>query len=160
MTDTSSTAELTFTPVAEIPKVTRTGEGRAPIKWEDKLSPLKEKQGQAFMVWTYVKKTGATSRVAAVRQRLFTATPTDNWTVQVGPVPNSDEFGVFIRYNGIYTDEEVAGNAKARAERSERIKQANAAAKAADGAVQADNPPVAATPAEKVAAAKAANAKK
>jgi hypothetical protein len=153
-----STSELTFTPVEGIPEATRNVEGRVAIAWEDKLAPLKSKAGQAFVTWTYEKKSAATSRVAAIRNRLFSATPEDNWTLAVRAVPGSspEVFGVYVQYNGTYTADEVAANAKDRAERSAKIKAAREAAQAASGAVGEEAS--VATPAEKVAAARKAAA--
>lgn len=150
-----------------IPSITRSGgDGRDPIKWEESLAPLKDKIDSSFRVWTYEKKTGATSRVAAVRDRLIKATPSDNWTIAVRPVPDDPEhFGVYVQYNGVFTDEEVAANAAKRQERSERIKAARASAAEVKDTLPEEAPaapapaPAATSPAERVAAAKKAAAK-
>jgi hypothetical protein len=133
----------------DMPKVTREGgQGRAPVKWEDELAPLKDHAGKSFRVWTYEKRTAATSRVQGVRTRLVTATPADNWTVAVRPiqVDGAEQFGVYVVFNGVYTDDEVAANAAKRDARSAKIKaQREAAAQSANVVDEA-------TPAQKVAA--------
>lgn len=108
----------------EIPQVKREGgAGRTAEKWEDHLSPLKAEEltGKSFRVWTYPTKPSAQSRLTTVRNRLYGVTPKDNWTVAVRPV-DGGEFGVFVRYNGEFTPEQMADNAKKTAERSARIK--------------------------------------
>lgn len=157
MTDTATT-EITFTP-ATIPDAVRSGgEGREPVKWEELLAPLKPKVGEGFLAYQYTKKTAATSRVANIRKRLFNATPGDNWTIVVRPVPNSDPelYGVYVQFNGTYTAEEQAKRAQDRQERADKLRAAKAAAQAADGAVGAEG--TVETPAQKVAAAKKAQA--
>jgi hypothetical protein len=154
---TTATPDVTFTKVDAIPaQIRATGEGREPIKWEDKLSPVKSSPGEGFLAWQYVKKSAATSRVAAIRNRLFAATPADNWTLAVRPVPNSDPvlYGVYVQYNGTFTPDEQKQNAKVRQERSDKIKASRLAAQKANGAIGAEEPVQ--TPAQRVAAAKAA----
>lgn len=155
MTDTATT-EINFTP-ATIPDAVRSGgEGREPVKWEELLAPLKPKVGEGFLAYQYTKKTAATSRVANIRKRLFTATPGDNWTIVVRPVPNSDPelFGVYVQFNGTYTEEEQKQRAAQRQERAAKLQAAKAAAEAADGAVGAEASVE--TPAQRVAAARKA----
>ncbi len=126
----------------DIPTIVRVGgAGRAPEKWEDHIAPLKDHQGKSFRTWTYTKKTGAMSRVQGVRARLISATPADNWTLAVRPVPGKDgEWGVYVQYNGTYTPAEIAANAKKRQERSERVKAQRQAVDAAAPAVAAQAP--------------------
>lgn len=158
--------ELNFTEEA-IPTIVRESVGREPEKWENHLAPLKadDKAGKSFRVWQYGKKTGATSRVASVRKRLVDATPEDNWTLAVREVPGADptEYGVYVKYNGTFTPEQVAENAAARQKRSDSIKAVREAAAAASAAVAtappvdpAPVPEVPSTPAAKVAAARKA----
>jgi hypothetical protein len=157
MTDT---LEVPFEAVEAIPAQSRAhGDGREKIRWEDKLAPLKAKKGQGFLTWTYAKKSAATSRKAAISNRLFAETPKDNWTLAVRPVPNTDPetFGVYVQYNGEFTADEVTANAKLRADRAARTRGAAQAAQAATSAIGAEAPVE--TPAQRVAAAKGAQAK-
>jgi hypothetical protein len=115
-----NTVELTFVK-EEIPKIVRTGgSGREAEPWETHLAPIKEQAGQSFRVWTYDKRSGAQGRVTTVRDRLTKVTPQDNWTIKVRPV--GEQFGVYVQYNGTFTPEQMAENAKKRQERSERTK--------------------------------------
>lgn len=117
--------ELSFVEEA-VPTIVREAPGREPEKWEEHLSPLKakDKAGKSFRVWSYTKKTGATSRVASVRKRLIDATPEDNWSLAVRLIPGSEpeQFGVYVTYNGTFTPEQVAENAALRQKRSDAIK--------------------------------------
>ena len=143
--------DLNFIP-EDIPTVVRVGgEGRKPTEWENELAPLKEHQGRSFRVWTYGKRTAATSRAAAVRARIIATTPSDNWTYAVREVEvdGHPQFGVYLRFNGNYSSDEVAANAAKRAERSAKIKAQREAKAASEPAVAAES-----TPAEKVAAAR------
>ena len=149
--------DLNFIP-EDIPTVVRVGgEGRKPVEWENELAPLKEHQGRSFRVWTYGKRTAATSRAAAVRARLIAQTPSDNWTYAVREVTvdGTEQYGVYLRFNGVFTDDEVAANAAKRAERSAKIKAQKDAKAAAEPAVAAET---AETPAQKVAKARRATA--
>jgi hypothetical protein len=124
--------ELTFVK-EEIPKITRKGgSGREAEPWETHLAPVKETPGESFRVWTYETRNSATSRLSTVRDRLTKATPQDNWDLKVRPVsdyrgPTGDVgegFAVYVQYNGMYTPEQIAENAKKRQERSDRTKAA------------------------------------
>lgn len=155
MTDT----DLTFIE-EDIPTIVREGYTRTPTKWEDLLAPLKEKQGRSFRVWKYSKKSAGTSRVAAVRARFIEVTPEDNWTFAVRPIEDGNEageVGVYVRYNGQYTPEEVLANAQKRQERSDRIKTQRAAAANVTAPGEATAPPQ--TAVERVQAAKKAVSK-
>lgn len=139
----------------EIPKITRVGgAGREAEPWEQHIAPLKEegRSGKSFRVWTYGKRTSAVSRMSSVRNRLTDAVPQENWTLSVRPVPGTEDVvepagavdsegnsiagqsatqhGVYVQYNGIFTDAEIAANATAHAERSARVKAARAASQA------------------------------
>lgn len=119
----------------EIPKIARVGgAGREPEKWEDHIAPLKaeDRAGKSFRVWTYEKRPSAVSRMSSVRERLTKAVPSENWTLAVRPVPNTEpeQYGVYVEYSGTFTDEQVAENAQKHAERSERVKAARAKAEA------------------------------
>lgn len=171
----------------EIPKITRVGgAGREAEPWEQHIAPLKEegRSGKSFRVWTYGKRTSAVSRMSSVRNRLTDAVPQENWTLSVRPVPGTEDavhpagtmegetdisgtsatqHGVYVQYNGIFTNAEIAANATAHAERSARVKAARAASQAsstdsiATDATDATEPGTDAQPTakERVAAAKA-----
>jgi hypothetical protein len=114
----------------------RTGGGARPaIAWESLLAPLKspEKSGKSFRAWDYEKKSAATSRRATVTNRLIAVVPSENWTVAVRAIPKTDpeRWGVYVQFNGTFTDEQVAAMAKARADRSAKIKASREATKAA-----------------------------
>lgn len=148
--------ELTFTR-EDIPKITRVGgSGREPEPWETHLAPLKDTPKETFRVWTYDKRSSAISRMSSVRERLTKAVPSENWTLAVRPIPNTETFGVYVSYNGTYSDAEVAANAKAHAERSARVKAAREKA-AANGSPTTGSAETseAVTPKERVAAARA-----
>jgi len=116
--------ELNLIP-EEIPKVTRVGgSGREPERWEEHLAPIKETPGISYRVWTYAKRTSAVSRMTSVRDRLTKAVPYDNWTMAVRAVPETDPetYGVYVQFNGQFTDEQVAENARLHAERSARVR--------------------------------------
>jgi hypothetical protein len=166
----------------EVPKITRVGgAGREAEPWEEHIAPLKEadRAGKSFRVWTYGKRTSAVSRMSSVRDRLTKAVPEENWSLAVRPVPGTEDavepegtvdsegnsiagqsatqHGVYVQYNGQFTPEEVAANAQAHQERSERVKAARAAS-----AEKASTEPIAETTdaptptaKERVAAAKA-----
>jgi hypothetical protein len=158
--------ELTFTR-EDIPKITRAGgSGREAEPWENHLAPLKDSPEESFRVWTYDKRTSAVSRMSSVRERLVKAVPSENWQLAVRPLPGMEtlpeseqKFGVYVAYIGTFTDEEVAANAKAHAERSARVKAARAAAEAARAAEEpatvGGSPLESATPKERVQAARA-----
>jgi hypothetical protein len=114
--------ELSFVE-EEIPKISRPGgSGREPEPWEDHLAPLKAKEGTSFRVWTYAKRSSATSRMTAVRDRLNKAVPYEAWKMAVRAIPDDPNlFGVYVTYEGIYTAEQVAENAAAHADRSARV---------------------------------------
>jgi hypothetical protein len=125
----------------EIPTINRVGgAGREAEPWEQHISPLKDedKAGKSFRVWTYAKRPSATSRMSSVRERLTKVVPQENWKLAVRPVPgtgtdpdsNPEQFGVYVTFAGIFTDEQVAENAVKHAQRSERVKNARAAAEA------------------------------
>jgi hypothetical protein len=97
------------------------GAGRLPNKWEEDLAPLKEHQGEAFRIFTYGKRTAATSRMAVIRNRLALMTPHDNWQLAIRKLPDG-MFGCYACYVGPLTDEEVAVREAKRQERSNRIK--------------------------------------
>lgn len=149
----------------EIPTITRAGgSGAQPVEWEKLLAPLTEgdKAGKSFRVWQYEKKTGATSRVAAVRNRLTAFVPEQNWKIAVRAVPGSDPevFGVYVQYDGTFTPEEVAKRAEDRAARVAKIQAARAAASASNATLDGNtedstSAEAPSTPAAKVAAAKA-----
>lgn len=136
----------------EVPKITRVGgAGREAEPWENHIAPLKEegRAGKSFRVWTYGKRTSAVSRMSSVRDRLTRAVPSENWTLAVRAVPGTEtavhpegatneagesiagqsatQQGVYVQFNGTFTDDEVAANAKAHAERSARVKAARKA---------------------------------
>jgi hypothetical protein len=148
------TVELNFIE-EEVPKITRVGgAGREAEPWETHIAPLKEegRSSKSFRVWTYGKRTSAVSRMSSVRDRLTKAVPTENWSLAVRPVPGTEDavepegavdsegtsiagqsatqHGVYVQYNGTFTADEVAANAKAHAERSARVKAARAATQA------------------------------
>jgi hypothetical protein len=161
-----TTTELSFVE-EDIPTIVRTGgSGAQPIKWEDLLAPLmaEDKAGKSFRVWEYEKKTGATSRVATVRARLTEVVPEQNWKIAVRPVPGSDpvKHGVYVQFDGMFTPEQVAARAKDREARIAKIKAARKAAESADATLAGGSPDTdnASSPAEKVAAAKKAQASK
>ena len=105
----------------DIPKITRAGgSGREAEAWETHLATLKDTPRVAFRVWDYEKRNGALSRMSSVRARLNKAVPTENWTLAVRAIPKTDpvKYGVYVAYEGDYTPEQVAANAKKHAERS------------------------------------------
>lgn len=115
----------------EIPKITRPGgSGREAEPWEKHLESngFKETPGVSYRVWTYDKRTSAVSRMTSVRERLTKAVPHENWKLAVRLVPNTtpEQFGVYIAFEGLFTDEQVVANAKAHKERSERVRKARA----------------------------------
>lgn len=119
----------------EIPKIARIGgAGREPEKWEDHIAPLKaeDRAGKSFRVWTYEKRPSAVSRMSSVRERLTKAVPSENWTLAVRPVPNTEpqQYGVYVEFSGTFTPEQVQENAQKHQERSDRVKAARAAAEA------------------------------
>lgn len=139
----------------EIPKISRAGgSGREPEKWEEHISPLKaeDRAGKSFRVWTYAIRPSAVSRMSSVRERLTKAVPSENWQLAVRPVPGTEDavhpdgttdkdgndiagtsaiqYGVYVSYQGTFTDEQVAENAVAHQARSDRVKAARAAAAA------------------------------
>lgn len=155
--------ELTFVK-EELPKITRAGgSGREAEPWENHLAPLKETPDQTFRVWTYDKRTSAISRSQSVRNRLTAAVPNENWRLAVRPVQveGVEKFGVYVAFDGIFTAEEVAANAKAHQERSERVKAARAKSIADKAAAESNGATasVAEAPADRVAAARTAKQK-
>lgn len=142
------------------------GKGREPVKWEDHLTPLEPQLTEKpARLWTYEAKTGAVSRMSAIRQRLAEAAPHKNWEFKVRPVPDTTPqlHGVYAVFHGDFTPEQMQTNAKARQERRDRV----AAAKNAPEATATDEAsPVAVSPADAASEAKtpkerlAANAKK
>jgi hypothetical protein len=166
-----ATPELNFRE-AEIPAIVRTGGGgAAPIEWEVALAPLKganmknEKgEWKSVLVWDYEKETAAQSRISSLHKRLNQETPEDNWLIAKRVVPGSDpvRHGVYIQYQGTFTPEQVEANARKRADASQKrqaTREAGKAAKAAlDGAEAAPAVAEAATPAQRVTAAKAVKA--
>lgn len=139
------------------------GKGREPVKWEEHLAPLEDRLlDKPARLWTYEAKTGAVSRMSAVRQRLVDAAPHKNWELKVRPVPNTEPqlHGVYVVFHGDHTPEEMQANAKARQERRDRAK-ANADAKLASETTTEDadgtpadvaEAPKAQTPKERLAA--------
>lgn len=125
----------------------------APLKADDRA-------GKSFRVWTYGKRPSAVSRMSSVRERLTKAVPAENWQLAVRPVPGTEkdvhpegatetvkdengnetvvsiagqsatQYGVYVAYQGVFTDEQVAENARLHQERSERVQKARAAAAA------------------------------
>lgn len=151
----------------EMPKVVRKGgSGREPTHWEEALAPLKDSPNKSFRVWTYEKQSSANSRSAVVRARLIDATPADDWALSVREVPAGDskgQYGVYVIYKGVLDDAQIAARDALTKERSDRIKAAQAA-KAAEAPVDVPLPdvpevPVNQSPKDRVAAAKAAQAK-
>ena len=117
--------ELTFVE-EEIPKIVRQGgTGREAEKWEEGLSPLKSAnmKGKSYRVWTFNTRNSAQSRMTTVRARLNKVSPADNFQLKVRPVPDSDDFGVYAQYDGTFTPEQMADNARRHQERSERTKK-------------------------------------
>lgn len=150
----------------EIPKIARVGgAGREPEKWEDHIAPLKaeDRAGKSFRVWTYEKRPSAVSRMSSVRERLTKAVPSENWTLAVRPVPNTEpeQYGVYVEYSGVFTPEQVQENAQKHQERSERVKAARAKAEADKAAAEASTgtPAEATEPADTTGEATAPTAK-
>jgi hypothetical protein len=172
VTETPSVfSDFTFEDIPD-PAPRPPGKGREPVKWEEHLAPmegqLKEKPAR---LWSYDVKTGAVSRMSAVRQRLVEAAPHKNWEFKVRPIPNSNPseespqlYGVYAVFHGDHTPEQVLANAQERQKRREAMAAAKSAKEAA-GTPEAT--PVASseapasteapkTPKEKLAAAAAA----
>jgi hypothetical protein len=147
-----------------IPKISRVGgAGREAEPWEQHIAPLKEegRAGKSFRVWTYGKRASAVSRMSSVRERLTKAVPSENWALAVRVVPGTEsatqpildsegaptgetepatQHGVYVQYDGVFTDEQVAANAKAHDERSARVKAARAKALEAKAAGEVPAP--------------------
>lgn len=133
------------------PKVTRAGgSGREKTRWEEVLAPLKTKgrAGKDFRIWEYPdgKKDSANSRKSAVMDRLREAVPNEKWNIGIAPIPGDEDkpkdeqtFGVYVTFTaGDYTPEEIAANAKAHQEASDRVRNSRAAAKAKREAAEAE----------------------
>jgi hypothetical protein len=163
VTETPSTpsvfGELVFEPIPDaLPRPP--GKGREPVKWEQHLAPLETQLlDKPARLWAYENKTGATSRMSAVRGRLYEAAPTKHWEFKVRPVPNTTPqlFGVYAVFHGEYTPEQVIENAKARQKRRDAL----AAGRSAPVANGENSAPVAGTeapqtPKERLAAQAAA----
>jgi hypothetical protein len=142
------------------------GKGREPVKWEEHLAPLETQLlNKPARLWQYEVKTGAVSRMSAVRQRLAEVVPEKHWEFKVRPVPNTDPqlFGVYAVFHGQNTPEQMLANAQDRQKRRDALASARAA-KTADVAPESSAPASAApapteapkTPKEKLAAAAAA----
>lgn len=148
----------------EIPKIARVGgAGREPEKWEDHIAPLKaeDRAGKSFRVWTYEKRPSAVSRMSSVRERLTKAVPSENWTLAVRPVPNTEpeQYGVYVEYSGVFTPEQVQENAQKHQERSDRVKAARLAAAEKAAAEGTSDTPEATEPADTTGEATAPTAK-
>jgi hypothetical protein len=111
------------------------GKGREPVAWETLLEPLEAKLLETpARLWVYAAKTGAMSRLAAVRDRLTSTVPQKNWELRVRQVPgtgdteeNPAQFGVYAVFHGDYTPEQVMQNAQARQKRRDAIAKAREA---------------------------------
>lgn len=108
-----------------IPKIVRQGgTGREAEKWEEGLAPLKGKEmaGKSYRVFSAPLKSSVQSRMNTMRGRLNKVAPTDNFEMKVRPVPDTNDFGLYVQYNGTFTPEQLAEIARKRSERSERTK--------------------------------------
>lgn len=106
------------------------GKGREPVKWEEHLSPLESQLlEKPARLWAYENKTGAVSRMSAVRTRLADAAPVKNWEFKVRPVPNTTPqlHGVYAVFHGEHSPEAQLKNAQERQVRRDRVKAANEA---------------------------------
>lgn len=115
------------------------GKGREPVKWEEHLAPLEAQLlNKPARLWAYEAKSGATSRMSAVRSRLNDAAPSKNWELKVRPIPNTDPqlYGVYAVFHGEYTPEQQLSNAQDRQKRRDAIAAAKERAQATspDGA--------------------------
>lgn len=112
------------------------GKGREPVKWEEHLTPLEEQlKEKPARLWAYEAKTGAVSRMSAVRQRLAESAPHKNWELKVRPVPNTTPqlHGVYAVFHGDYTPEQMQANAKLRQERRDKAAASRQTASEATG---------------------------
>jgi hypothetical protein len=134
-TDEGPFGDIVFEAIPASPK-RPPGKGREPIKWEEHLAPLESRLlDSPARLWAYEVKTGAVSRMSAVRNRLYNAAPAKNWEFKVRPVPNTSPqlYGVYAVFHGDYTPDEQLKAAQARAGRRERVTKANAARTAVAG---------------------------
>lgn len=130
MTDTSMFGELIQEDIPAAPP-RPPGKGREPVKWEDHLAPLESTLFEKpHRLWSYEMKTGATSRMSAVRGRLNTAAPSKNWEFKVRPVPGSDLWGVYAVFHGEYSPDEQLSKAQKRQEHSAKLAAARDAKEA------------------------------
>lgn len=109
------------------------GKGREPVKWEEHLSALEAQLlEKPARLWSYEAKTGAVSRMSAVRQRLADAAPDKNWELKVRPVPNTEPqlHGVYAVFHGQHTPEQMLANAQDRQKRRDALAAAKAAKEA------------------------------
>lgn len=133
---TSPFDALVFEEIPDAPKRTG-GKGREPVKWEILLAPLQEQLlEKPARLWTYDVKTGAVSRMSAVRTRLADAAPELNWEFKVRPVPNTDPqtYGIYAVFHGNHTSEQMVKNAQERVARKERAAKAQESKGATEGA--------------------------
>jgi hypothetical protein len=143
------------------------GKGREPVAWESHLANVEDQLlEKPARLWAYENKTGAVSRMSAVRSRLAEAAPAQNWEFKVRPVPNTEPqlHGVYAVFHGEHSPEAQLKNAQERQVRRDRVIKASAvraAAKAAESATEAPVAPVeelaqapAQTPKERLAASR------
>lgn len=164
-TDTSVFSDFVFEDIPNAPP-RPPGKGREPTKWEEHLAPLEPQLlKKPARLWSYEAKTGAVSRMAAIRNRLNAAAPHKNWEFKVRPVPNTTPqlHGVYAVFHGDFTPEQVLANAQNRQKRRDAFVTAKAArdANGDAGTTPPATEPSAATrapqtPKEKLAAAAAA----
>lgn len=158
---TSPFGDIVFEDIPDAPP-RPPGKGREPVKWEEHLAPLQEKLlEKPARLWAYENKTGAVSRMSAVRARLADAAPALHWEFKVRPVPGTTPqlHGVYAVFHGQHTPEQQLKNAQDRQTRRDRVKAANEARTATPTAEPTEGPAATApdtapaqTPKEKLAA--------
>src|SRR5208282_6067699 len=105
--------------------------GNRGTKWAAELAPLKEHIGETALVLTMpvgnldeaTIRNRAYSKVTGIRKQLWKSTPKDDFAFIVDLIDGkSDHFGIFVTYNGEFSDEQVAEKMAELAEKEQAKK--------------------------------------
>ena len=115
----------------EVPKINRPAPpGREPFDWATALQPIRERRGESARFATFPGpisgKSQAQSKAQAVRTALYRDVPDQHWEIKSRE--RGGIWGVYATYLGLLSPEQQKERDRLREERSNRIKNARAAA--------------------------------
>lgn len=96
-------------------------------KWEVLLRKPKAAPGADFRIRNYPNKNSADQEAVRIKKRMRTIYPTEHWVYTVRQLKDSERWGLWVTYMGIYTAEELKEELAKRARRREIALKGNEA---------------------------------